>query len=73
MVKRAVPSMAAHHRVNGPDTGRNSEGRRIKKKKKKGKVVYIWFHFETAWAKYYCRDVILHASGKSRTWVTVRC
>ena len=27
---RAVPSVEAHHHVNGPDTGRNSGGRRIK-------------------------------------------
>ena len=26
-----MPSVEAHHRVNGPDTGRNSGGRRIKK------------------------------------------
>ena len=30
---RAAPSVEAHHRVNGPDTGRNSGGRRIIKKK----------------------------------------
>ena len=29
---RAVPSVEAHHRVNGPDTGRNSGGRQIIKK-----------------------------------------
>ena len=28
---RAVPSVDAHHGVNGPDTGSNSGGRRIKK------------------------------------------
>ena len=29
---RAAQSVEAHHRVNSPDTGRNSGGRRIKKK-----------------------------------------
>ena len=29
--RRAAPSVEAHHRVNGPNTGRNSGGRRIKK------------------------------------------
>ena len=28
---RDAPSVEAHHRVNGPDTGRNSGGRRKKK------------------------------------------
>ena len=28
---RAAPSVEAHHLVNGPDTGRNSRGRRKKK------------------------------------------
>ena len=28
---RAPPSVEAHHRSDGPETGRNSEGRRIKK------------------------------------------
>ena len=27
----AAPTVEAHHRVNGPDIGRNSGGRRIKK------------------------------------------
>ena len=27
---RAAPSVAAHHHVNGPNTGRNSRGRQIK-------------------------------------------
>ena len=26
---RAVPSVEAHHSVNGPNTGRNSGGRRV--------------------------------------------
>ena len=29
---RATSSVEAHHHVNGPDTGRNSAGRRIKNK-----------------------------------------
>ena len=29
---RAEPSVEAHHPVNGPDTGRNSGGRRTGKK-----------------------------------------
>ena len=29
---RAAPNVEAYHRVNGPDTGRNSGGRRIIKK-----------------------------------------
>ena len=29
---RAAPIVEAHHRVNGPDTGRNSGGRQIEKK-----------------------------------------
>ena len=29
---RAVPSVEAHHRVNGPNTGRNSGDRQIIKK-----------------------------------------
>ena len=29
---RGAPSVKAHHRFNGPDTGRNSEGRWIIKK-----------------------------------------
>ena len=32
---RTVPSVEAHHHVNGPDTGSNSKGRQIKKEKKK--------------------------------------
>ena len=30
-ISRAVPTVEAHHCVNGPDTGRNSGGRPIKK------------------------------------------
>ena len=29
-IARSVPSLEAHNRVNGPDTGRNSGGREIK-------------------------------------------
>ena len=32
LYSRAAPSVEAHHYVNGPDTGRNSGGRQIKKK-----------------------------------------
>ena len=32
---KAVPRVEAHHRVNGPDPGRNSGGRQIIKKKLK--------------------------------------
>ena len=35
------PSVEAHHRVNGSDTGRNSEGRRIIKTEKKGGIFKI--------------------------------
>ena len=33
---RAAPSVEAFHSVNGPDTGRNSRGRRVIKKSLKG-------------------------------------
>ena len=32
---RAAPTVEAHHRVSGPNTGRNSGGRWIQKKEKK--------------------------------------
>ena len=31
LISRAAPSVEAHHRSVGPDTGRNSGGKRIKK------------------------------------------
>ena len=39
---RAAPSVEARHRSVGPDTGRNSGGRQIKKKKKK----IFWIEIE---------------------------
>ena len=49
MNSSAAPSVKAHHSVHGPDTGRNSGGRRIKKlslhtylqKKKREKLCQI--------------------------------
>ena len=34
-------SVEAHHHVNGPDTGRNSRGRRMKKKFD-FEIVFVW-------------------------------
>ena len=39
---RAAPSVEAHHRSDGPDTGRNSGGRRIIKTKRK---IFPKFYF----------------------------
>ena len=41
LTSRAAPRVEAHHRVNGPDTGINSRGRRTIKKAKMSNTVSI--------------------------------
>ena len=47
---RAAPSVEAHHRVNGPDTERNSGGRWIKK---------ILWHYSQGYADFFSQSNLL--------------
>ena len=82
---RAAPSVEAHHRVNGPDTGRNSGGRRIKNIITYCVLSFCFFFFlsllcakETFWK---CVDILCESSHWGnhtrldwyRRWPSLRC
>ena len=45
-ISRAAPSVGAHHCIQGPNTGRNSEGRRIKKLYWRGWIEWLFYEWQ---------------------------